>query len=53
MLDSGKETKGAKSIIDATYARVREAHFSILHQLAVMTPYVEKHLQVLREKNQD
>jgi hypothetical protein len=28
---SGKETKGAKSIIDATYERVCEAHFSIMH----------------------
>jgi hypothetical protein len=50
---SGKGTIGAKSIIDATYKRVCEAHFSIMHQLAVMRPYVKKHLQVLREKNQD
>jgi hypothetical protein len=50
---SGKETKGAKSINDATYERVHEAHFSIMHQLAVMRPYVEKHLQELHEKNQD
>jgi hypothetical protein len=50
---SGKGTKGAKSIIDVNYERVREAHFSIMHQLAVMRPYVEKHLQELREKNQD
>jgi hypothetical protein len=28
---SGKETKGAKSIIDVTYKRVQEAHFSIMH----------------------
>jgi hypothetical protein len=42
---SRKGTKGVKSIIDATYERVSEAHFSIMHQLAVMRPYVEKHLQ--------
>jgi hypothetical protein len=42
-----------KSIIDATYKRVCEVHFSIMHQLAVMRPYVEKHLQELHEKNQD
>jgi hypothetical protein len=42
-----------KSIIDATYKRVCEAHFSIMHQLAVMRPYVQKHLQELHEKNQD
>jgi hypothetical protein len=32
---------------------VREAHFNIMHQLAVMRPYVEKHLQELRKKKQD
>jgi hypothetical protein len=49
----GKWTKGAKSIIDATYERVCEEHFSIMHQLVVMRPYVKKHLQELHEKNQD
>jgi hypothetical protein len=48
---SGKGNKGVKSIINATYKRVCQAHFSIMHQLAVMRPYVEKHLQELREKN--
>jgi hypothetical protein len=47
---SRKGTKWAKSIIDATYKRVCEAHFSIMHQLAVMRPYVEMHFQELREK---
>jgi hypothetical protein len=41
---SGKETKGQKSFVDVTYKRVCGAHFSIMHQLAVMGPYVEKHL---------
>jgi hypothetical protein len=50
---SKKGTKGVKSIIEASYERVHEAHFSIMHQLAVMRPYVVKHLQELREKNQD
>jgi hypothetical protein len=50
---SRKGTKGVKSIIDATYKRVCEAHFSVMHQLAVMRPYVEKHLHELREKTQD
>jgi hypothetical protein len=49
----GKRTKGTKPIIDATYKRVCETHFSIMHQLAVMRSYVEKHLQELHEKNQD
>jgi hypothetical protein len=47
---SGKGTKGAKSIIDATYERACEAHFSIMHQLAVMRPYVENNFQELHEK---
>jgi hypothetical protein len=47
---SGKGTKGAKSIIDTTYKRVCEAHFSIMHQLAVMRPYVEKHLKRFTRK---
>jgi hypothetical protein len=50
---SGNGNKGAKSIIDATYERVCEAHFSIMHQLAVMRPYIKKHLQELHEKNQN
>jgi hypothetical protein len=50
---SGKGTKGVKSIIDATYERVCEAHFSFMHHLVVMRPYVEKHLHELHEKNQD
>jgi hypothetical protein len=50
---SVKGTKGQKSFIDVTYERVCEAHFSIIHQLAVMGSYVEKHLQELHEKIQD
>jgi hypothetical protein len=46
----GKGTKGAKSIIGATYERVCEAHFNVMHQLVVMRPYVEKHLQELCKK---
>jgi hypothetical protein len=50
---SGKGTKGRKSFIDVTYQRVCEAHFSIMQQLAVMRPYIEKHLQGLCERIQD
>jgi hypothetical protein len=42
-----------KSIIDATYERVCEVHFSIMHQVAVMRPYVDKHLHEFHKKNQD
>jgi hypothetical protein len=50
---SRKGIKGHKSFIDVTYQRVCEAYFSIMQQLVVMTPYVEKHLQELRERIQD
>jgi hypothetical protein len=50
---SGKGTKGHKLFTDVTYERVYEAHFSIMHQLAVMRPYVEKHLQELHERIQN
>jgi hypothetical protein len=50
---SGKGTKGHKSFIDVTYQRVCEAHFSTMQQLAVMRPYIEKHLQELCERIQD
>jgi hypothetical protein len=46
---SRKGTKGVKLIIDATYERVREAYFSVMHQLAGMRPYAEKHFQELHE----
>jgi hypothetical protein len=48
---SEKGIKGVKSIIDATYERVCEAHFSIMHLLLVMRSYIKKHLQELHEKN--
>jgi hypothetical protein len=50
---SGKGTKGHKSFIDITYQRVCYAYFSIMQQLAVMRPYVEKHLQEFHERIQD
>jgi hypothetical protein len=50
---SGKGTKGHKSFIDVTYQRVCETHFSIMQQLAVMRPYIEKHLQELHKRIQD
>jgi hypothetical protein len=39
-----ERNKGYKSFIDVTYQRIRAAQFSIMQQLAVMRPYVEKHL---------
>jgi hypothetical protein len=50
---SRKGTKATKSVIDATYERVHEAYFSVMYQLAIMRPYIEKHFHELSEKNQD
>jgi hypothetical protein len=50
---SRQGTKGRKSFANVTYKRVCETHFSIMHQLSVMRPYIEKHLQELRERIQD
>ena len=49
----GKGTKGRKIIRDNSYQTVRESQYSVMHQLAIMRPYVEQHLQELREKNED
>jgi hypothetical protein len=49
---SVKGTKGVQSTIDATYQRVHESHFSVMHQLVVMIPYVKKHLQEVHKRNQ-
>jgi hypothetical protein len=48
----GKRNKGHKSFIDITDQRVHEAHFSIMQQLVVMRPFVEKHLQELHGRIQ-
>jgi hypothetical protein len=53
MIDSRKGTKGHRSFTDVTYQRVREAHFSIMHPLAVMRSYIEKHLHELHGRIQD
>jgi hypothetical protein len=53
MIDSlGKEPKDINYSL-MLITKVREAHFSIMQQLAVMRPYVEKHLHELRERIQD
>ena len=48
---SGKGTRGRKTFIDTTQEKVLEAHFSVMHELQIMAPYVDQHLQELREKN--
>jgi hypothetical protein len=49
---TGKGTIGKKTVNNQSYERVREAHFSIVHQIEIVAPYIEQHLQ-LRDENED
>jgi hypothetical protein len=42
---------GQKSFIPSDYNTVLEAHHSILHQLSIMEPLIEQHMNKLREQN--
>jgi hypothetical protein len=53
MVDSlGKEPKEQNQSL-MLLTKECEEHFSIMHQLSVMRPYIENHWQELHEKNQD
>jgi hypothetical protein len=40
-----------KSFVDRDYNSVSEAHFSVLQQLEIVAPYIEKHLSELHRDN--
>jgi hypothetical protein len=44
----GMGCTGSKVRTDVQYETVQEAHHSVLNQLVVMEPYVEKHLEEIR-----
>jgi hypothetical protein len=46
-----RERLGQKSFVDRDYYSVSEAHFSVLQQLEIATPYIEEHLSELRRDN--
>lgn len=48
---SGKGTKGKKRIHDNDSKKVKDAHFTVLQQLALVEPYIEQHLQELQATN--
>ncbi|XP_015619179.1 uncharacterized protein [Oryza sativa Japonica Group] len=48
---SGKGTKGKKRIHDNDYKKVKDAHFTVLQQLAIVEPYIEQHLHELQATN--
>jgi hypothetical protein len=42
---------GQKNFIDKDYNSVSEAHFNVLQQLEITTPYIEEHLLELHRDN--
>jgi hypothetical protein len=47
----GSSRMGWKSFIPPDYNTVLEAHHIILHQLAIMEPIIQQHINELREQN--
>jgi hypothetical protein len=48
---NGRGRMGKKSFVSQDYNIVLEAHHSILHQLSIMEPLIEEHIDELREHN--
>jgi hypothetical protein len=48
---NGRGRTGKKLFIPQDYNTVLEAHHSILHQLSIMEPLIEEHIDELREHN--
>jgi hypothetical protein len=46
-----KRKIGQKSFVDRDYNSVSEAHYSLLQQLEIAAPYIEKHLSKLHRDN--
>jgi hypothetical protein len=42
---------GRESFIPLVYNIVLEAHYSILHQLSIMEPFMQQHINELHEQN--
>jgi hypothetical protein len=49
----GRGRIGQKTFIDRYYSLVSETYFSVLHQLMIVEPYINKHLSELRRDNID
>ena len=47
----GSGRMGRKSFIPPDYNTVLEAHHSILHQLAIIEPFIQQHINELHEQN--
>jgi len=46
----GRGRMGRKSFIPSDYNIVQEAHYSILQQLEIMDPFIELHMNSIRER---
>jgi hypothetical protein len=47
----GRGRMGQKTFVDKDYNSVSEAHFSVLQQLEIATPYIEEHLSEFHRDN--
>ena len=47
----GSGRMGRKSFIPLDYNTVLEAHHNILHQLAIIEPFIQQHINELHEQN--
>jgi hypothetical protein len=47
----GRGRMGQKTFVDRDYNSVSEAHFNVLQQLKIATPYIEEHLLELHRDN--
>jgi hypothetical protein len=48
---NGRGRMGKKSFVPQDYNTVLEAHHNILHQLSIIEPLIEEHIDELREHN--
>lgn len=47
----GKGSKGKQVFIDNDFKEVSQAHYSVLQSVEVMQPYINEHLDIIREES--
>nr|ABB47286.2 transposon protein, putative, CACTA, En/Spm sub-class [Oryza sativa Japonica Group] len=48
---SGRGTIGKKRFVTHGHKSFQEAHFSVLHQFAIVEPYIDQHIEQIRANN--
>nr|ABA98485.1 transposon protein, putative, CACTA, En/Spm sub-class [Oryza sativa Japonica Group] len=48
---SGRGKKGKKRFVTHDHKSFQEAHFSVLHQFAIVEPYIDQHIELIRANN--